>query len=123
MAHYIHNVPGRIRVTLPALRCKDNACSELQAILEGMYGVKDAVVKPVTGSVVVNYDAGMIDGKEILTFLEERGYYNPALAAAKAGEAGSAADKAGHAICRAALGWAVGRALEGNGLSFLAALI
>ena len=123
MAHYIHNVPGRIRVTLSALRCKDDICRELQTILGGVYGVKDAVVKPLTGSVVVNYNSDMIDGDEILSFLEERGYYNPALAGSNAGDKVKKGDKTGEAICRAALGWVVGKALEGNGLSFLAALI
>jgi copper chaperone CopZ len=123
MAHYIHKVPGRIRVTLPALRRKDDFCRDLQAALEAMYGVNDAAVKPLTGSVVVNYDPDMIDGSEILSFLEERGYYNPALAELNGGDKGYKTDKAGEAICRAALGWVVGKALEGNGLSFLAALI
>ncbi len=123
MTYYVHNVPGRLRVTVPAIKGNNFLCLDLEGQIGGMHGVKDVLVKPVTGSIVVTYDENLISKNDILAVLQDRGLFDPRLARDKRSDSELAGQKAGYAVCRAAIGWAVGKALEGNGLSFLAAFI
>lgn len=123
MSYYVHSVPGRIRVKIPSIRCRQDECLTVQAMLKDVEGVERVTVNPVTGSVVANYDSDLIHHKEVLRLLEEKGYFDPAEAMTNEKAAESVKEKAGYAVGRAVFGWVVGQALEANGLSFLAALI
>jgi copper chaperone CopZ len=123
MNYYLHNVPGRLRVKIPAIRCRQDDCLAVEDMLRDLDGVANVTVNPVTGSVLVNYDCGLIDPKDVLRLLEEKGYFDPSSAVTRETSLETMKEKARYAVGKAVFGWAVDRALEANGLSFLAAFI
>jgi hypothetical protein len=74
MAHYIHHVPGRLRVNTPALKKNEPRARQLKSYLEGMNGVLQAETSIVTGSVVIRYDRCLVSSTSILNSLHDLGY-------------------------------------------------
>lgn len=74
MAHYIHHVPGRLRVNTPVLKKNEFRARQLKSYLEGMNGVLQAETSIVTGSVVIRYDRCLVSSTSILDFLHDLGY-------------------------------------------------
>jgi hypothetical protein len=88
-----------------------------------LYGVHSVRVNPMTGSTIVHYDPEEIGAERMLQVLKDNGYYNGALAVGKQDPIQQVTDKAVERVGRAVFGWVVGRALEANGLSLIAAFI
>jgi hypothetical protein len=86
-------------------------------------GIQDVKIKTLTGSVVVNYDPGLLDQTRILLALEASGHFDPTRAISCDTQLQAASSKVAQKCGRAVFGWAVGRALEANGLGLLAAFI
>lgn len=122
MSYYVHQVPGRIRVRIPAIRRNPYQAEEIRNLLD-FDGVQTVAINHLTGSVVVLYDPERLDPASLLGVLSEKGYYDGRRAVTCdtliRNKAQLAAAKAG----RFFFGWAVGKALESSGLSVLAALI
>ena len=74
MAHYIHHVPGRLRVNTPTLKKNEFRARQLKSYLEGMNGVLQAETSIVTGSVVIRYDTCLVSSTLILNSLHDLGY-------------------------------------------------
>lgn len=74
MTHFIHHVPGRLRVKSPALKRNQRAAAAAKEYLDGVNGILSAEVSTVTGSIVVKYDAYLIDGQTILNSLHGMGH-------------------------------------------------
>jgi copper chaperone CopZ len=74
MAHYIHHVPGRLRVNTPTLKKNESRARQLKSHLEGMNGVLQAEASIVTGSVVIKYDTCLVSSTLILDSLYDLGY-------------------------------------------------
>lgn len=74
MTHYVHHVPGRLRVKSPALKKNERQAKLAKEYLNSMNGVLSADVNTVTGSLVIKYDAFLVDGKTILNSLHALGY-------------------------------------------------
>jgi hypothetical protein len=123
MDPYIHSVPGRLRVKVPTIRRQTSKGQKVQALLENLDGIDQTTVNTITGSVVIHYDDEIIDVKEILDILKRHNYFDASIALSMDKHIQKAAAKAGQKFGRAAFGWAVGKALEANGMSFLAAFI
>jgi hypothetical protein len=121
--YYIHEVPGRLRVKIPMIKYKRHRCERVQQVLADVEGIDQIAVNVATGSVLVYYDPDLTSSSEILEQLENNGYLDKTKARSKSIAAPRTSAKAGDAVCRAFYGWAVGKALEGSGFSFLAALI
>ena len=60
-AHVAHHVKGRIRVRLPKAKRDEATLERIKRAVAPMHGVKSVDVSPSTGSVVVQYDAGVHD--------------------------------------------------------------
>jgi copper chaperone CopZ len=101
MHSYYHCVPGRMRVKIPALKHQPDRGEEVKRVLRGMDGVSAVAFTPLTGSVVVLFDQDRIGPEQISGCLKDGGLN----------------------MFKVAVGWAIGKALEANGLSLLAALI
>jgi hypothetical protein len=123
MEYYIHEVPGRLRVKIPAIKCKKHRCEKVHQFLANAAGIDQISVNNVTGSVLVHYDPDETSSANILEQLDNCGYLDKTTARIKSVATPKATAKAGDAVSRAFFGWAVGKALEGSGFSFLAALI
>lgn len=122
MEYYVHHVPGRLRVRIPALRSNPRYASDIQCLLD-IYGVENIKVNHLTGSVVVFFDTALITPQQLLDLLKEKGYYDSSLMVTCDDKIRRASDKAAAKVGRALFGYAVGKALEASGLSLLAALI
>jgi len=123
MPAYYHCVPGRMRIRIRALKHQPDLGSEVKNQLHGLDGVTGVTYAALTGSVVVLYDPGRIGPDQICECLIDRGLFDVAIAAAPNDPVQDAVTQAGLRIGKAAVGWAVGRALQASGLSLLAALI
>jgi hypothetical protein len=130
MSHYIHHVPGRLRIKTLTLKGNQIAAQEVCRLLSATDGVIDCHVKTVTGSVVISYDAELTDGKSLLELLKERGYVNHAaeVAAPNAGKRTSsnmtqAASSAGSNVGKAVFGFVVEKAVERSAAALIGALL
>lgn len=74
MTHFVHHVPGRLRVKSPVLKRNERQAKVAKEYLDSMNGVLSAEVNTVTGSLVIKYDAFLVDGETILNSLHAMGY-------------------------------------------------
>src|SRR5512143_1346308 len=73
MSHYIHHVPGRLRIKTALLKRNDAQAIAVRALLGAMPGVTAAEVSTLTGSIVINYDRDTTSSSAILNKLREQG--------------------------------------------------
>lgn len=123
MGHYIHNVPGRLRVRIPCIKSKEANCLEVEEVLTAMPGVIEARANTITGSILVRYRQAAISPARILEELRDLNYLDGSKARSDLGYLKQTAAATGEKVGKALLGWAVGRILEENGLALLSALI
>lgn len=123
MSPYLHSVPGRLRIKIPVLQNCPLKVSQVYEFLSNMDGVEDIRINSLTGSVVLKYVSEKTTTEEILDRLRQIGIFDPGKAVDIDRHIHQAASKAGERFGKAVFGWAVGKALEANGLSFLAAFI
>jgi len=123
MSYYLHKVPGRLRVKLPQLRNHPHRSRRVRELLEAQAGVQAVSANELTGSVLIHYDSDLLEEQRILALLREQDLFDDRLVIAADEHIDRVASKASNAVGRAMVGWVVGKALEANGLSLLAALI
>jgi hypothetical protein len=123
MDYYVHQVPGRLRVKVPLIKNQPAKCALIKDALSGHQGIQRIRVNHLTGSVVVNYDPSAIDENCILNVLDYEEFLDSTRVVRSNANLDRAATRAGQAVGRAAFSYFVGRALESNGLSLLAAFI
>jgi copper chaperone CopZ len=121
--YYVHHVPGRLRVRVPQVKQSPKESRNVQALLQDLLGVESVSVNPITGSVLVTYDKDMIDSNEIFGCLKDQGHFEEPRPWPNHDSSPIPYSDAQKFIGRAIIGWAVGKALEQSGLSFLTALI
>lgn len=66
MSHYIHNLPGRLRVQSAQLRHASCKATELCLLLDSLEGVKNYKFNEVAGSFLVQYDDTKLSSEDIL---------------------------------------------------------
>lgn len=123
MQDYYHCVPGRMRIKIQALKHQPGRGNEVKALLTGLEGVATVTFTALTGSLVVLFDPERIRPDQIAGCLKDRGVFDPARATASNDQTHDAVTQFGLRVGKAAVGWALGKALQANGLSVLAALI
>ena len=123
MSHYIHNVPGRLRVKSPAVKRNQDAADEIKKSLSTLQGIATVDINLTTGSILVNYNAKTIHHEDIVRLLQRKGYFDPSKAINNDEYIHQAASKAGDVVGRAIFGTFIETALEGSALSLLTFLI
>lgn len=123
MGYYLHHVPGRIRVKIPEIKYRPYKADKVREILKAQNGVDEINVNLSTGSVVVYYDPETTTKEHILNLLENNGYFDETSTYGTSEEIERVSSRACEAFGKAIFGWTVGRILDANGLSFLAAFI
>ncbi|MBM2837636.1 MAG: uncharacterized protein HW415_261 [Deltaproteobacteria bacterium] len=123
MDHYIHDVPGRLRVKNPVFKGKGWIAEEVGGLLRQIKGILSTDINIVTGSIVINYDPRTVHSREILGVLRRASYFDPSRAVTNDQYIHSAVTKAGHVVKKALFGTFVEKAFEGSALSYLAILI
>lgn len=123
MVFYVHEVPGRVRIKIPMLKRNKKEAETLRGILEEMEGVVSTSTNTVTGSVVINYDDDLVSSQHLLDTLADLGYIDLSRALNNEQYVNVGLSKAGRAVSKAALGFALDRMLGGSPLSIITAFI
>ena len=123
MGYYLHHVPGRIRVKITEIKHRPYKAVKVREMLKSQNGVNRINVNDSTGSVVVYYDPETTTKEQILNLLEYNGYFDETSAYGTSEEIERVSTRACETFGKAIFGWTVGRILDANGLSFLAAFI
>jgi hypothetical protein len=123
MHSYYHCVPGRIRIKIQALRHRPDRGEDVQRLLRTLDGVDAVTFTSLTGSLVVLFEPDRISPEQIKGCLRDHGLFDPALTISSDEHIQEVVTQAGLRVGKVALGWALSRALQANGLSLLAALI
>ena len=74
MTHYIHHVPGRMRVRSPRIKGNTENAERLRQTLVQLIGVTGIETNPVTGSVVISYSPERLGPDDLVAVMKEHGY-------------------------------------------------
>jgi copper chaperone CopZ len=74
VSHYVHHIPGRLRVRSAAIKRNEIRAEALKRLLEGTAGVTSAEVNTLTGSVMIRYNSEITSGQALVDMLRDRGY-------------------------------------------------
>ncbi len=77
MTYYIHNVPGRLRITSPVVKRDGCGATEMVRLLEASVGVKSVKTRVTTGSCLIHYDPAMTGPDALVLSLSREGYFRP----------------------------------------------
>jgi Heavy metal associated domain 2 len=69
MSHYLHHVPGRLRLKTRSLKNSSAKAAEVQTLFKQLPGIEAIELNLLTGSMLVRYDAARITSAQILGFL------------------------------------------------------
>lgn len=123
MTHYIHHVPGRLRIRTPQLK-RDALCAEAaEAFVLTIEGVTAARANSVTGSITVGYQRDVVSAETILDALVLRGYYQPELVQHADHQLPAMASRAGGLLGKALFGMALEKAVERSALALIGAIL
>lgn len=123
MGHYLHNVPGRLRVKIPQVKGDEARAEAVRRMLLTIEGASDVRVNTVTGSILVEYDPGRANHREFLEALREGELFDASKAVTNDQYIYAASLNAGKILKKALVGTLVDKALEGSAFSLLAAFI
>ncbi|NWG87064.1 MAG: hypothetical protein HXY26_06055 [Hydrogenophilaceae bacterium] len=77
MSHYIHHVPGRLRVKSPLLKRNEHHAVRTKEYIDTLNGVLSSEINTVTGSLVVKYDTALVRVEHLLNSLRDLGHLHP----------------------------------------------
>jgi hypothetical protein len=123
MAHYIHHVPGRLRIRTPRLKRDPGRAEAAEACALGIEGVTAARANTVTGSLTLTYQRDGVEAETILQALAERGYYQPELVQHADHQLPAMAGRAGDMLGKALFGMAVEKAVERSAFALIGAIL
>jgi hypothetical protein len=69
MSHYLHHVPGRLRLKAQSLKNSEDKAVEIRALCAQLPGIEAIELNPLTGSLLVRYDKASVNSAQILGFL------------------------------------------------------
>jgi Heavy metal associated domain 2 len=73
MSHYLHHVPGRLRLKARSLKNSEERAAEMRALCRQLPGIKAIELNTLTGSLLVRYDKASVNSRQILGFLFTNG--------------------------------------------------
>jgi hypothetical protein len=112
-----HHVPGRLRLRSAALKGDASASEQARHQLAQIRGVTSTSANPITGSVLLEYDPGVLSAGRVIDLLAAHGYILRATEV-KAEAASGWADK----LASAAMDWAINALVERLTLAVITAL-
>ncbi len=74
MTHYIHHLPGRLRVKSPHYKRNAQRAHEARVHLGEVDGVLSTEANPLTGSLLITYDVNRVGGERVLDALRRLGH-------------------------------------------------
>lgn len=69
MPAHFHHVPGRLRVHAPGIKGNAPKAKAVETCLSKLKGVFRVEGRPITGSIVIHYDASILDFQSLLAAL------------------------------------------------------
>jgi hypothetical protein len=123
MSDYFHDVPGRLRIRIEAIRDNPSTGIQIQEILTRTSGIKRVSVRSTTGSVIINYDPRSLDSRDILKVLAENAYIDLPKFTALNPQLETAIHRVVEVIIKAVLSQAVSNALKGSSVSIVTTLL
>jgi copper chaperone CopZ len=123
MGHYIHHVPGRLRIRTPKLKRDELRAKAAEQLLLTIPGIHSTRANTVTGSVTLTYQREAVNPKTILDLLERHGYYNPETVQHADGQWHDMAARTGDKLGKALFGMVVEKAIERSAGALIGALL
>ena len=122
MSHYIHHVPGRLRLKTPALRRNESQARYVMRWLEGRIGIVSSEINTRTGSLIIRYEADTVSAQTIINDLKQEGYLdgNVSLPAAEIFVSGTTAS---HKIADTLVNKVVEAVVERSAVALIAAVL
>ncbi len=77
MVHYLHHVPGRLRVRSAAIKRDESMAGRVCETLSALQGVNSVEVSTVTGSIKITYDMRLICHDGLLDHLRGHNIVTP----------------------------------------------
>lgn len=74
MSHYIHHLPGRLRVKSPHLKGDARRADAARTHVGSLEGVLSAEANPLTGSLLISYDVNRVGAEALLDALRHQGH-------------------------------------------------
>jgi hypothetical protein len=71
MDQYIHHIPGKLQIKNPRFINNTVILDEVTTFFESCSGIEYVTANPLTGSLVVNYDATVVDPNTLLEILRK----------------------------------------------------
>jgi hypothetical protein len=68
--HYLHHIPGRLRVKCASLKRNEQKVRRVCDYLRGIDGVVEAEANALTGSLLVRYDTDVVRSETLLNSLK-----------------------------------------------------
>ena len=69
MSHYLHHVPGRLRLKTRSLKNSQDKAAEIRELFAQLPGIEAVELNLLTGSILVRYDPPKITSAQLLGFL------------------------------------------------------
>jgi hypothetical protein len=73
MSHYLHHVPGRLRLKDRSLKNGEDKADEIRALCTQLPGIESIELNTLTGSLLVHYDKANVNATQILGLLFANG--------------------------------------------------
>jgi hypothetical protein len=73
MSHYLHHVPGRLRLKALSFRNSEDKVAEIRALCAQLPGINAIELNTLTGSLLVRYDKASVNSTQILGLLFTNG--------------------------------------------------
>jgi copper chaperone CopZ len=74
MSHYVHSIPGRLRVRSRAFRNHPENAKTARSLLGNLEGVRSVDANLITGSLLIGYDEKIVDATRLLGALLAEGW-------------------------------------------------
>ncbi len=123
MQHYIHHVPGRVRMKNPQFKNNPALLREVQNCFQGTEGISGIETNDLTGSVVIRYNPDVLPERHMVEMLHECTFIDHSRAVNLDHHMKNAFNQAGKYVGKVGLSLFMDRALSGTGLSFITALL
>jgi copper chaperone CopZ len=123
MGHYIHHVPGRLRIRTPLLKRDNERARAAEEFLQSIEGVTSVRANTVTGSITLTYECGIVGSEAILDAAARRGYYRPEAARHADGQLHDMAARTGDTLGKMVFGFVVKEAVERSAVALIGALL
>ena len=74
MSHYVHSIPGRLRVRSKAFRNHPENAKAARSLLGNLEGVSSVDASLITGSLLIRYDEKIVNATRVLGALLAEGW-------------------------------------------------